>query len=62
MRTRTRIATVIASGVLATALLASPSLAAGQRGGPAPEQTSPDHRTAHQTSPHPCLAPSGETC
>ena len=41
MRTRTRIATVIASGVLATALLASPSLAAGQRGGPAPEQTSP---------------------
>ncbi|WP_407343325.1 DUF2202 domain-containing protein [Pengzhenrongella phosphoraccumulans] len=42
MRTRARVATVIASGVLATALLASPSLAAGQRGGPASGQATPD--------------------
>lgn len=36
MHTRTRVATVVASGVIATALLATPSLAAGQRGGVTP--------------------------
>jgi len=42
MRTRTRLATVVASGVIATALLASPSLASGQRGGIASDQATPD--------------------
>lgn len=43
MRTRTRVTTVIAGGVLAAALLASPSLAAGQVGGSGagPSPTSP---------------------
>ncbi|MGV8967563.1 MAG: DUF2202 domain-containing protein [Cellulomonas sp.] len=42
MRTTTRVATVIASGVIATALLASPSLASGQRGGLSSDQATPN--------------------
>lgn len=48
MRTRTRITTAITTGVVATALLASPALARAQDGGIGPDQTRTNQQTMQQ--------------
>ena len=48
MRTRTRVATAITTGVVATALLASPALARAQDGGIGPDQVRSYQQSAQQ--------------
>ena len=48
MRTRTRVATAITTGVVATALLASPALARAQDGGIGPDQVRSSQQSAQQ--------------
>ncbi len=48
MRTRTRVATAIATGVVATTLLASPALARAQAGGTGPDQVRSYRQSAQQ--------------